>query len=46
MARATSSGESVLANATYWFEHELRQYRVHRSDDDLIADYKQTRLSG
>jgi hypothetical protein len=28
MARAMDpkNGESILTNATYWFEHELRQY--------------------
>jgi hypothetical protein len=25
-ARDRQNGERILANATYWFEHELRQY--------------------
>jgi acetyltransferase/esterase len=38
MARPMDSkkGESLLANATYWFEHELRQYPAVNLDLDAL----------
>ena len=34
--RNRNNGEYVLANATYWFEHELRQYPVVELDLDAL----------
>jgi pimeloyl-ACP methyl ester carboxylesterase len=41
MARATDPGRSghVLSNATYWFEHELRQYPATYLDLDGLAGH-------
>jgi pimeloyl-ACP methyl ester carboxylesterase len=35
-ARDRNNGEYVLANATYWFEHELRQYPAVELDLDTL----------
>ncbi len=35
-ARDRNNGEYVLANATYWFEHELRQYPAVELDLDAL----------
>ncbi len=35
-ARDPKNGESILANATYWFEHELRQYPAVDLDLDAL----------
>ncbi len=35
-ARDRNNGEYVLANATYWFEHELRQYPAVDLDLDAL----------
>ncbi|MCA1738835.1 MAG: alpha/beta hydrolase, partial [Actinobacteria bacterium] len=35
-AMARKNGEYVLANATYWFEHELRQYPAVELDLDAL----------
>ncbi|MHB8645646.1 MAG: alpha/beta hydrolase [Thermomicrobiales bacterium] len=35
-ARDTKNGEYALANATYWFEHELRQYPAVELDLDAL----------
>jgi pimeloyl-ACP methyl ester carboxylesterase len=41
MAQASKSrnGESILANTTYWFEHELRQYPAVDLDLDALKGY-------
>ena len=36
-ARDPKQGKYLLANATYWFEHELRQYPAARLDLDALA---------
>jgi acetyltransferase/esterase len=38
-ARERKSGEHIRANATYWFEHELRQYPRVELDFDALAAY-------
>lgn len=35
-ARDPKNGEYILANATYWFEHELRQYPAVELDFDAL----------
>src|SRR6266550_5033713 len=35
-ARDSKNGEYMLANATYWFEHELRQYPAVDLDLDAL----------
>jgi pimeloyl-ACP methyl ester carboxylesterase len=35
-ARDPKNGEYILANATYWFEHELRQYPAVELDLDAL----------
>jgi len=41
MARATdlNTNEQALANATYWFEHELRQYPAVHLDLDALSGH-------
>jgi acetyltransferase/esterase len=36
---AAPNNESTLANATYWFEHELRQYPAADLDPDALKAY-------
>lgn len=36
-ARDPKRGKYLLANATYWFEHELRQYPAVRLDLDSLT---------
>ncbi|MBA3450944.1 MAG: alpha/beta fold hydrolase, partial [Chloroflexia bacterium] len=38
-ARALKNGESLRANAHYWFEHELRQYPAVDLDLDVLRAY-------
>jgi len=44
-ARDPKNGESMLANATYWFEHELRQYPAVDLDLDTLTAHAERIVS-
>ncbi len=44
-ARDPKTGESMLANATYWFEHELRQYPAVDLDLDTLTAHAERIVS-